>query len=126
MEWVEALASDVMREAGASKPLMLRLGSARRSVLVTYYIYGCCVRGCETLEEMERRGGVYIIHQLLHSRPVRVFLPLRRGGCRNREVDLLPGGVLDVLEEIGEVGWGLEVDLAMVGVHLGVVEWGLR
>ena len=60
------------------------------------------------------KGAPYFVHQLLNFRPVRVFASWRCGR-RDCEVDLFLRGMLYVLEEVGEVRRGLEVDFAVMG-----------
>lgn len=54
----------------------------------------------------------YLLHQILHFTPERVF-PLRR----DREIEFLLRGGLDVGLQVEEVGRGLQVDSAVVRVH---------
>lgn len=61
---------------------------------------------------VEIKMETYILHELLNLGSIRVFT---LGG--NSEIDFLPGGGLDIISQVDEVGRRLKINFTMVFIH---------
>ena len=68
---------------------------------------------------VEIKMETYILHELLNLGSIRVFT---LGG--NSEIDFLPGGGLDIVPQVDEVGGRLKINFTVVFIHCGVFVHG--
>lgn len=65
---------------------------------------------------VEIKMETYILHELLNLGSIRVFTL-----GRNSEIDFLPGGGLDIVPQVNEVGRRLKINFTVVFIHCWMV-----